>query len=158
MILKRCTFVIRWEYRRCFNWDLLLRLFIMHNCSNFNHNAATEFSFKMSWRILFERWRCIWNRAFWFVCCFSSKVQVAGILSNFNESSKSIWMNTVRIFSCHKENLVLWFNSEISYFIVVMAKKPRSSHKFQYQKFWYQFVMKIWDDIGLIQYQIVGKK
>ena len=34
----------------CHN-NLLVRLVIMHNSSNFNHNASTVFSFRMSWII-----------------------------------------------------------------------------------------------------------
>lgn len=74
--------VIRWEYKCCFRYNLLIRFFVLHNCSNFNYNAAMIFFFKTFLRIWFERLRCIYNVTFRSLCCFSSIVHVESISSN----------------------------------------------------------------------------
>lgn len=47
---KNVLSVIRWEYRCCFRFNLLVKLFVLHDCFNFNHNAAADFSFKTFWK------------------------------------------------------------------------------------------------------------
>lgn len=68
--------VMWWEFCMCFKYNLIVKLFVMHNCSSFNHNAATVLSFNTFWRMLLERWRCICERTFPSLHCFSSVVQV----------------------------------------------------------------------------------
>ena len=129
--------IIRWEYNRYFRCNLLVRLFVMHNYSNFNHNATSVFSFRTSCRIWFDRWRWIWDRAFWSLRCFFSSVHNEGILLNLNSaSSKSICMSIIRILTCHSENLVLRSKNGISYFIVAIVKKikPLSDSSFLWKK------------------------
>lgn len=72
--------VMRWEYKYCFRCNLLVRPWVMHNCSNFNHYVATYFPFITSWKNWFERRKCICDRAFRFLRCFLSNVKVTGIL------------------------------------------------------------------------------
>ena len=120
--------VIRWEHSHCFRCNLMVKLFIIHNYFNFNHNTTMVFSFKMSCRIWLDRWRWIWDKAFRSLRCFFSSVHSEGILSNSNStSSKSNYASTIHISTCHSENMVLWSKSKISYFIVsIVDIKPCS--------------------------------
>ena len=122
--------IIWWEYSRYFRCNLLVKRFVMDNYFNFKHNPTTIFSFRTSCRIWLDRWRWIWDKAFRSLRCFSSCVYDEGILSNPNSaSSKSIYVSTTRILTCHGENLVLRSKNRISYFIVTIVEKikPRSN-------------------------------
>ena len=117
--------------------NLLVKLFIIHNYSNFNHTVTMVFSFKICSKIWFDKCRCIWDKDLWSLHYFFSILHDCDIFSKpKSASSKFICAKIVRILTCHSWNIIFRSNREISYFNEAIKYPQIISNNFNNKPNW----------------------
>lgn len=110
-----------------FKCNLLVALFILHNCSSFNHRATGILSFKISCRIEFDICEWIWERAFDSYIVFLP-TSWWGYLIKPEQCIIQIHLSEITcILTCYTKNLMLQSNNRISHFNVNILKSRCSN-------------------------------